>query len=30
MHKLVAPGDSVAKVVGSKSLAYRTGLLLED
>ncbi|MET1028093.1 MAG: succinylglutamate desuccinylase/aspartoacylase family protein [Dongiaceae bacterium] len=30
MHKLVAPGDSIAKVVGKKTLAYRKGLLLED
>jgi predicted deacylase len=29
-HKMVRPGDSVAKVVGREKLAYRTGLLLED
>lgn len=29
-HKLVAPGDSVTKVVGKEKLAYREGLLLED
>jgi predicted deacylase len=28
--KFVAPGDSIAKVVGKEKLAYRTGLLLED
>ncbi len=29
-HKMVRPGDSVAKVVGRDPLPYRTGLLLED
>jgi predicted deacylase len=29
-HKMVRPGDSIAKVVGREPLAYRTGLLLED
>jgi predicted deacylase len=29
-HKMVRPGDSVAKVAGKTPLAYRTGLLLED
>jgi len=29
-HKMVRPGDSIAKVVGTQPLAYRTGLLLED
>ena len=28
--KLVRPGDSIAKVVGAKSLPTRKGLLLED
>lgn len=28
--RLVRPGDSIAKVVGNKSLPTRTGLLLED
>lgn len=30
LMKLVATGESVSKVVGSKPLAYRQGLLLED
>jgi hypothetical protein len=29
-HKMVRPGDSLAKVVGRESLAYRQGMLLED
>ncbi len=29
-HKMVRPGDSIAKVVGRERLAYRTGFLLED
>lgn len=29
-HKLVAPGDSITKVVGKENLSYRQGLLLED
>jgi uncharacterized protein len=29
-HKMVRPGDSLAKVVGREPLAYRQGLLLED
>src|SRR5690606_9490688 len=29
-HKMVRPGDSIAKVVGREPLAYRTGMLLED
>jgi len=30
LHKLVRPGDSLAKVVGTKPLASRRGYLLED
>ncbi|HEX2581476.1 MAG TPA: succinylglutamate desuccinylase/aspartoacylase family protein [Dongiaceae bacterium] len=29
-HKLVAPGDTITKVVGTEKLSYRSGLLLED
>ncbi|MEX2200170.1 MAG: succinylglutamate desuccinylase/aspartoacylase family protein [Dongiaceae bacterium] len=29
-HKMVRPGDSLAKVVGREPLAYRQGMLLED
>ena len=29
-HKLVAPGDSISKIVGKEKLEYRKGLLLED
>ncbi|MBX6324074.1 MAG: succinylglutamate desuccinylase, partial [Rhodospirillaceae bacterium] len=30
LDRLVRPGDSVAKVVGTRILPHRTGLLLED
>ena len=29
-HKMVRPGDSIAKIVGKEPLAYRTGMLLVD
>lgn len=29
-HKMVRPGDSLAKVVGREPLSYRQGMLLED
>jgi uncharacterized protein len=30
LDKLVRPGDTIAKIVGTRVLAYRVGLLLED
>ncbi|MBX7145859.1 MAG: succinylglutamate desuccinylase/aspartoacylase family protein [Alphaproteobacteria bacterium] len=29
-HKMVRPGDTIAKIVGKETLSYRHGLLLED